>query len=68
MEEGPFTVMSSCGPSRTQRDLRFRSAVEVLSGLDMLSQRFSGSDPTRTFRFDFPFGVMEFLARWPTPP
>src|SRR5215468_8570894 len=33
------------GPSRIQRDLRFRSAVEVLSGLDMLSQRFSGSDP-----------------------
>jgi hypothetical protein len=40
--------MSLPGPSRTQRDLRFRSAVEVLSGPDMLTQRFSGSDPDRS--------------------
>jgi hypothetical protein len=32
------------GPSRPLRDLRFMSAVEVLSGLDMLTQRFSECD------------------------
>src|SRR5262249_52418509 len=38
------------GPSRTLRDLRFMSAVEVLSGLDMLIQRFSECDPERLAR------------------
>jgi len=37
--------MSHSGPSRTLRDPRFMSAVEVLSGLDMLIQRFSECDP-----------------------
>jgi hypothetical protein len=47
-EEKIVDAMSVLGPSRTLHDVRFMSAVGVLSGLDVLIQRFSECDPTRT--------------------
>jgi hypothetical protein len=44
--------MSAVGPKRPIRHVRFMSAVRVRSRLDMLSRKFSGSDPKATSRFE----------------